>query len=143
MLAGPRRHTVHAPVKASYRPTTNTALLLSPDALGAALVGAAIELAGIGVIFVGTEQPLAILRRARPSYLLIDCADPAAADEALIGPAMMMGTRVVLFGDERSAQLLRPTAVRLRLGFVVLPRDVDDLIALLSGTKTSREEIEG
>lgn len=119
-------------------------MVLSPDALGAALVGALAELLGLRPVFATSETAGALLRRERPTYLLIDCTHERATDESLIGPALMMGARVILFGDARSTHALRPVAIRMRLGLVVLPRDTDDLLAILSGLKGgSREEVDG
>lgn len=64
--------------------------------------------------------------------LLIDCADANAADEALLGPAMMMGTRIFLFGSAAHTQLLQPIAIRYHLGVIVFPRDVEQLAVILA-----------
>ena len=118
-------------------------MVLSPDPLGAALIGAAADLMGVRPLFATTDTAAPLLRRERPSLLFIDCGHERSADESLIGPALMMGTRVFLFGDARTSQALRPVAIRMRLGRITLPRDTDDLLAVLSGKKVSREEVEG
>lgn len=125
---------MHSHVNANrYRPTQAAALIVSPDAMGAALLAAAIEIAGMKAGFsMDGESPRDAVRRMRPSHVLIDCDDANAADESLIGPAMMTGARVFLFGDERRMRLARHIAVRFHMGVVVLPDDVDRLAAILS-----------
>lgn len=116
-----------------YRPTQAAALIVSPDALGAALLAAAIEIAGVRAGFpMDGESPRDAVRRMRPSHVLIDCEDAHASDESLIGPAMMTGARVFLFGDERRMRLSKHIALRFHMGVVVLPNDVDRLAALLA-----------
>ena len=63
--------------------------------------------------------------------MLIDCDDPYASDESLIGPAMMMGARIFLFGAERRMQVRKHLAIRFHTGVIVLPADVDRLATLL------------
>jgi hypothetical protein len=125
--------SVNAHVNATpYRPTTAAALIVSPDPLGGALVAAAVEMVGVRPIFLRAgERPREAIRRGRPAYVLIDCGDESASDEAVLGPAMMTGARVFLFGDANSTQRMRHVAVRFRLGTIVLPQDVDRLAAIL------------
>lgn len=116
-----------------YRPTPTATLILSPDPLAGALIGAAVELIGHRIEFVRPgESAREALRRVRPAMLLLDCDDPNAADEALLGPAMMMGARIFLFGDTARTQLLQPVAIRYRLGVIVFPRDVEHLAEILA-----------
>ena len=116
-----------------YRPTQAAALSVSTDAMGAALLAAAIEVAGMRAGFpMDGESPRDAVRRMRPSHVLIDCGDANASDESLIGPAMMTGARVFLFGDERGLRMSRHIALRFHMGIVVLPNDVDRLAAILA-----------
>jgi hypothetical protein len=115
-----------------YRPTQATVLILSPDAMGAALLGAAIEVSGLKVGFPAVgESPREALRRMRPSYVLIDCDDTSAADESLIGPALMMGGRIFLFGTDLRMRLRKHLAIRFHLGAIVLPNDAERLASIL------------
>lgn len=116
-----------------YRPTQAAALIVSPDAMRAALLAAAIELAGVKVGFpLEGEPPRDTVRRMRPSYVLIDCDDTSASDESLIGPAMMTGARIFLFGAERRITMHKHLALRFHLGVLVLPNDADRLAAILA-----------
>lgn len=78
------------------------------------------------------ESPRDAVRRMRPSHVLLDCDDANASDESLIGPAMMTGARLFLFGGERRVQMSRHIALRFHMGVIVLPADVDRLAALLT-----------
>ena len=135
---------MHPHVNANrYRPTQAAALIVSPDALGAALLGAAIEVSGLKVGFPArNELTRDALRRLRPSYVLIDCDDPTASDESLIGPAMMMGARIVLFGAESRMRMRKHLAIRFHMGEIVLPNDVDRLASILKlpAAETSASE---
>jgi hypothetical protein len=126
-----------------YRPTQAAALIVSPDALGAALLGAAIDVAGLRVGFPADgETPRDALLRMRPSHVLIDCDDVTASDESLIGPAMMTGARVFLFGADRRIHLRKHLAIRFHMGTIVLPGDVDRLASILGlrATEASASE---
>lgn len=113
-------------------------MIISPDAMGAALVAAATEIAGLKVAFpMAGEGSRDALRRLRPSHVLVDCDDTNASDESLIGPAMMMGARVFLFGSDRRIRMRRHLAVRFHTGLIVLPADVDRLAATLLPTATT------
>ena len=108
-------------------------MIVSPDAMGAALLAAAIELAGVKPGFpLAGESPRDAVRRIRPSHVLIDCDDKNASDESLIGPAMMTGARVFLFGGDARIRMRRPLALRFHLGVIVLPNDVDRIAATLA-----------
>ena len=114
-----------------YRPTSRAALILSPDPLAGALIGAAVELSGVSPTYCGaSETPRDALRRIRPVFVLIDCDDASADDEAFIGPALMTSARVILFGATRSTHRLRAVAERFQLTMVELPRDIEELTRL-------------
>ena len=121
-----------------YRPTANAALILSADPLAGALIGAAVELAGVPPAFAGKdESSRAALRRVRPAFVLLSVDDPAVHDEAFLGPAMMTGARLFLFGSERSMKLLESHIVRYQLCVVVLPRDAEKLREILTAASES------
>jgi hypothetical protein len=126
-----------------YRPTQAAALIVSPDALGAALLGATIEVSGLKVGFPGEgESPRDAVRRMRPSCVLIDCDDATATDESLIGPALMTGARIFLFGAEGRMRIRKHLAIRFHLGVIVLPNDAERLATILglSTTQPSASE---
>lgn len=115
-----------------YRPTPAAALIVSPDALGAALVGAAVEVSGLTAGFPAQgESPRDAVRRMRPSHLLIDCDSEHLSDESLIGPALMVGARIFLFGAERRMRMKKHLAIRFHIGAIELPNDVNRLPSIL------------
>lgn len=116
-----------------YRPTRAAALILSPDALGAALLGAAVEVSGLTVGFPAeNETARDALRRMRPSHVLIDCDDGNASDESIIGPALMTGARIFLFGADSRMRTRKHLAIRFHMGAIVLPIDVGRLASILA-----------
>ena len=123
-----------------HRPTANAALILSADPLAAALIGAAVELAGVPPAFAGSnESRWAALRRVRPTCVLMSCDDPAVSDDAFLGPAMMTGARLFLFGTDRDLRALQTVISRYELGVIALPRDAGAMRELLTAaTESSR-----
>jgi hypothetical protein len=120
-----------------YRPTRAAALILSPDAMGAALLGAAVEVSGVKVGFPAeNETARESLRRLRPSSVLIDCDDASASDESLIGPALMTGARLFLFGADSRMHLRKHLAIRFHMGVIVLPADVERIATILGAPAT-------
>jgi hypothetical protein len=115
-------------------------LILSTDPLAAALLGAAVELAGhLPHFALPGEGPRAALLRLRPRVVLVDCDDGEACSDEVIGPALMTGARVQLFSAHRSARDASALADRLGLTLLRLPMEHDDFTTLLhelSGTPT-------
>ena len=113
-------------------------LILSADPLAAALLGAAVELAGHVPSFPQPhEGARAALIRLRPRVVLVDCDHDEACSEEVIGPALMTGASVQLFSAPRSARNATALAHRLGLTLVRLPMEHGDFTTLLhelSGT---------
>lgn len=111
-----------------------TALVLSGDAVAAALVGSIAELTGLVPQFpLDGERPRDALRRLRPATVLADCNQDPGAD-AFVGPAMMCGARVGLFCSSSNASAAgrsRQIAERYDVAFFLLPDDMDALRAYL------------
>jgi hypothetical protein len=107
-------------------------LVLSSDPLTAALLGAAIELAGHAPRFPqSAESPRNALLRARPRLVVIDCDHEDACSEAFIGPALMTGSQVVLFHSHRTRRDVSEMAERLGLLMVEMPQEHESLTSLL------------
>ena len=107
-------------------------LVLSSDPLAAALLGAAIELAGLAPRFPKLgESPRSALMRMRPSLVVIDCDHEDGCSEAFVGPALMTGSQVVLFRSRRTQRDVSEMADRLGLRTVDMPREHDSLKSLL------------
>lgn len=116
-----------------YRPATAGVLVLASDPLAGALVGAAVELAGYAVVFPAEGQgPGDALRALRPTHLLIECIAPAARDETLLGNALMLGTRIALFGTASALAPFADLATRHTMGMLQFPRDAERLAVLLA-----------
>jgi hypothetical protein len=107
-------------------------LVLSSDPLAAALVGAAIELSGHAPRFSQSEESArAALLRVRPKLVVVDCDHEEACAEAFIGPALMMGSRVMLFRSRRTRRDVSELATRLGLRVVEMPIEHDSLSGVL------------
>jgi hypothetical protein len=110
----------------------NPVLVLSSDPLAAALLGAAIELAGHAPRFPQSdESPRSALLRVRPRLVVIDCDHEDACAEAFIGPALMTGSQVVLFRSRRTRRDVSEMANRLGLRTVEMPAEHESLTSLL------------
>jgi len=107
-------------------------LVLSSDPLAAALLGAAIELSGHAPRFAQADEAArAALLRVRPTLVVIDCDDEDTCCDAFIGPALMTGSRVMLFRSRRTRRDPSELATRLELRVVEMPIEHDSLSAVL------------
>lgn len=117
----------------SYSRRARTALVISQDPLGAALLGAATELAGCRVAYVleGESVPDAI-RRVKPVAVLLDATHPIVSEPASLGPALMTGASVILFGAAARLRDLATLIATSRASTIVLPDGIGELAALLT-----------
>ena len=107
-------------------------LVLSADALAAALLGALIETEGHRVAFTnGGESARDALRRVRPAVILLDCEYPDACSSAVIGPAKMMGAGVLLFARPQLDRELHECAERYGVAALLMPAARGELRAAL------------
>jgi hypothetical protein len=115
-------------------------LIFSTDPLAAALLGAAVELAGHVPHFAQPgEGARAALRRIRPHAALVDCDHAEACSDAFIGPAIMTGARVQLISSPHTRRDARELARRLGLSIAELPTNdetLSDFLLALSATTT-------
>jgi hypothetical protein len=108
-------------------------LVFSTDALAAALIGAAVELAGYAPRFpIEGETPRDVVLRVRPGAALVDCDHADACTEAFFGPAMMAGVRVAVFSSTRSIRALQPIAAEFDVRLFTVPVDFEQLATLLA-----------
>lgn len=106
-------------------------LVLSSDALAAALLGAAIELAGHDPRFAQSgESPRDSLLRVRPRLVVVDCDHEDACSEAFVGPALMTGSRVLLFRSRRTQRDVSELTGRLGLHVAEMPMEHASLTRL-------------
>ena len=119
--------------KPRYSRRAAAALILSPDPLGGALVGAAAELSGFRAEFPRPGEPLrSALSRLKASHILIDCDDPTSRDESALGPALMTGARLFFFGVASKTEALKDVAARYQVRAIVLPGDIERLQEILT-----------
>jgi len=108
-------------------------LVFSSDPLAAALLGAAVELAGHLPHFMqGGESARGALLRVRPRLVLVDCDHEEACTDEFIGPALMTDARVLLFRSRRSVRDMGEFASRLQLRIVDMPMEHEGLTRLLT-----------
>ena len=107
-------------------------LVFSSDPLAAALLGAAIELAGHMPHFARKDElARAALLRVRPRLVVIDCDHEESCSDEFVGPALMTGARVLLFRSHRTQRDMAAFADRLSLRVVTMPPQHDELTTLL------------
>ena len=107
-------------------------LVLSSDPLAAALVGAAIELAGHVPRFPHSDEvPRSALLRVRPRLVVIDCDHQDACSDSFIGPALMTGSRILLVRSRRTRNDVSELSERLGLRVVDMPMEHEPLTQLL------------
>ena len=105
---------------------------MSRDALAAALLGALVELEGYAPRFVHDREPARdALRRVRPMAVLVDCEFPEGCAAAFVGPAKMMGARVVLFGRPAVARVVAACAQQFDVPVLAMPPAPGELARLL------------
>lgn len=107
-------------------------LVMSRDALAAALLGALVEIEGYAPRFVRDGEPARdALRRVRPVAVLLDCDFPGGCAAAFIGPAKMLGASVVLFGRPAVAGVIAECAERFGVPVLAMPPSPGQLAGLL------------
>lgn len=107
-------------------------LILSTDPLAAALLGAAVELAGhVPRFALPAEGARTALLRLRPRAVLIDCDHDEACSDAFVGPALMTGAHVHFVRSARTRRDIGDTARRLGVRVIDLPMEHDALASLM------------
>lgn len=108
-------------------------LIVSSDAVAAALVGALVETLGYTVRFHRPpEDPSEALRRERPDVAMIDGSDQLLISDAVLGHAAMRGIAVVVFGSSEALEGLRSLAQRHSIHTLIAPPTLDSTSALLN-----------
>lgn len=107
-------------------------LIFSSDPLAAALLGAAVELAGHMPHFALRDEPArSALLRVRPRLVLIDCDHEETCTDEFVGPALMTSARVLLFRSHHTRRDMGEFAARLSLRIVDMPSEHEALTELL------------
>ena len=103
-------------------------LILSDDAVAAALLGALIETLGYSVRFArppeNTDQTI---RRVKPKVCLLDCVDPGSCNDEVLGRAAMRRISVVIFGASAALERVRALALEHNIEMLIVPPDVTEL----------------
>ena len=109
-------------------PGKHVVLILSGDAVAAALLGALVETLGYLVRFYHPpEPPDEALKREKPAVAMIDCEDPTVMKEDVLGRARMRGISVVIFGSSQAMHRVRELAREHALDTLMMPATVDQL----------------
>ena len=120
--------TTQSPGAVDGPPGKHVVLILSSDAVAAALLGALVETLGYLVRFYHPpEAPDAALKRERPSVAMVDCDDPTVMKDELFGRARMRGISVVMFGTAEALRKLRELAAEHALDTLIMPASLDAL----------------
>lgn len=109
--------------------TRHDVLVFSPDPLAAALMGAAVELAGHTPHFPESQEAArAALLRIRPRLTVIDCDAEEACSDGFVGPALMTGSQVLLFRSRHSRRDIGDLAERLGVTVAEMPEEHEKLM---------------
>lgn len=113
---------------AGVSPGKQVVLILSSDAVAAALLGALVETLGYLVRFYHPpELPDALMRRQRPSVAMVDCEDPTMMNHEILGRARMRDISVVIFGTADALRRVRELALQHQLDTLLMPPSLDTL----------------
>ena len=103
---------------------TTMVLILSADAVAAALLGALIETLGYSVRFARPPETIdQTIRRVRPSVCLLDCDDPDNCSPEFLGRATMRRISVVVFGKRDALEHVRALALAHEIDMLIVPSD--------------------
>ncbi|HJQ21110.1 MAG TPA: hypothetical protein VJ867_12245 [Gemmatimonadaceae bacterium] len=101
-------------------------MILSSDAVAAALLGGLVETLGYLVRFYRPpEDPDTAMKREKPSIALIDCADPTLMKEEVLGRARMREISVVIFGTPDTLRTVRALVAEHQLDTLIMPGSLD------------------
>ena len=107
-------------------------LILSHDAVAAALLGGLVETLGYEIRFARPPESAEVtLRRVRPRICLVDCTDPDACRSDFLGRATMRGVCVLIFGTPTALERVRAVAIAHNLETLLMPPELDSLEAAL------------
>lgn len=120
------------PPESSSPPKPPPVLVLSADALAAALLGALLETEGYAPHFPAErESARDALRRLRPRAAVVGVDHEEACTAAFFGPARMTGAAVVLFAPKARIEEIRGVAQRHGLSMFEMPVLATELARVL------------
>jgi DNA-binding NtrC family response regulator len=113
-------------------PRDQLVLILSHDAVAAALLGGLVETLGYEVHFARPPETAEdSIRRVKPRICLIDCTDPSSSRSDLLARATMRGVNVVIFGTREALDRVRAVAAAHKIDVLIMPPQLDELEELL------------
>jgi len=116
------------PGAADGAPGKHVVLILSSDAVAAALLGGLVETLGYLIRFYHPpEPPDDAIRREKPSVAMVDCDDPTVMTDETLGRARMRGISVVMFGTADALRRVRQLALEHSLDTLLMPASLDAL----------------
>jgi CheY-like chemotaxis protein len=108
-------------------------LVVSPDALGGALIGGLVETLGYRVRFIRPGERVAdALRRERPLLAMVDAHDDVSS--AALGHAQMRSVPVIVFGTPAALERTRGAFPEYRIATLEIPAPVEAVEAALQKT---------
>lgn len=120
--------TTRDPESRGDSPGRQVVLILSSDAVAAALLGALVETLGYLVrFFHPPELPDDALRREKPAVAMVDCDDPTVMTDETLGHAKMRGISVVMFGSTDALRRVRQLALDHELDTLIMPASLEEL----------------
>jgi CheY-like chemotaxis protein len=100
-------------------------LIISADAIAAALLGALIETLGYSVRFASPPETAdQTIRRVRPTVCLLDCDDPANCSDEFLGRAAMRRISIVVFGKREALDRVQALALEHDIEVLIVPPDI-------------------
>ena len=103
-------------------------LILSDDSVAAALLGALIETFGYSIRFAKPPEPVEqSIRRVRPKVCLLDCHDPSACNDEILGRAAMRRISVILFGTSDTLTRVHRLVTEHDIDILIVPPDPEEL----------------
>lgn len=109
-------------------PREKPVLILSHDAVAAALLGGLVETLGFDVRFARPpESPEESVRRVKPRICLVDSTDSEASRGEFLGRATMRGISVVIFGTPEALARVRAVAAAHSIDTLLMPPALDAL----------------
>jgi DNA-binding NtrC family response regulator len=97
-------------------------LIMSDDAIAAALLGALVETLGYSVRFARNPASMEqTLRRVRPKVCLLDCSDPILCTDEILGRTTMRNISVIIFGTREALDRVRALVSEHKIDALLMP----------------------
>jgi DNA-binding NtrC family response regulator len=111
-----------------HAPSDQPVLILSEDAVVAALLGGLVETLGYRVQFARPpESADDSVRRVKPLICLVNSEDSAVARSEFLGRAAMRGVCIVIFGTAEALDHVRSVVIAHNLDTLLMPPELGEL----------------